>query len=227
MTQAPRKPGRPKDPELETRRRREILDVAARIFAQQGFTLTQVQTIAQELGIGNGTIYRYFATKEQLFLAAVDRGLQELDQAIEDVLQARQTDGIAALTQAIHAYLDFFYRRPEMAELFIQERAAFPHHHRPLYFTLKDDCDNQALRLSLLNQLIDQGLVRPIPAEQFFSFIGDLLYGIVLTNLLANRPLPPAVQVQQVIDMLFLGILTEDARSQYQQQAVQAGDSAL
>ena len=37
--------------------------------------------------------------------------------------------------------------QPEMAELFIQERAAFPHHHRPLYFVTKgeeEECKHHA-----------------------------------------------------------------------------------
>ena len=48
-------PGRPKDPELEARRRAQILEVAARVFAAHGFANTQVQTIANHVGVGNGT----------------------------------------------------------------------------------------------------------------------------------------------------------------------------
>ena len=51
-----RKPGRPKDPELEARRKAQILDTAARVFATYGFANTQVQTIANHLGVGWNTI---------------------------------------------------------------------------------------------------------------------------------------------------------------------------
>jgi AcrR family transcriptional regulator len=131
-------PGRPRDPELEARRKAQILDVAARVFATYGFANTQVQTIANHLGLGNGTIYRYFPTKDQLFLAAVDRGLKELTVEMDRVME-QPLDPVEQIGLVIRTYLGFFHRRPEMAELFIQERAAFPHHHRPLYFATKED----------------------------------------------------------------------------------------
>src|SRR5699024_4707587 len=57
-----RRPGRPKVPGLELRRRTEILDAAATQFARNGFAATDVQVIADQLGIGKGTVYRYFRT---------------------------------------------------------------------------------------------------------------------------------------------------------------------
>src|SRR6478735_12185575 len=79
-------PGRPRDPELEARRKAQILEVAARVFAAHGFANTQVQTIANHVGVGNGTVYRYFPTKDQLFLATVERGLKELEAEMDAVL---------------------------------------------------------------------------------------------------------------------------------------------
>ena len=200
-----RKPGRPRDPDLEARRKAQILDTAARVFATFGFANTQVQTIANHLGVGNGTVYRYFPTKEQLFLCAVERGLKELEAEMDAVL-AQPLDGPELIQLAIRTYLGFFHRRPEMAELFIQERAAFPHHHRPLYFVTKDDemaCKHEAF----FNRLVESGVIRPIPRERFFAVIGDLLYGTILTNLLASRPADPDVQATDVLDVILDGRL--------------------
>src|SRR5262245_65803565 len=116
-----RKPGRPKDPELEARRKAQILDTAARVFATYGFANTQVQTIANHVGVGNGTVYRYFPTKEQLFLATVDRGLKELTAEMDRVL-ASTLEPLEVFVEAVRTYLGFFHRRPEMAELFVPER---------------------------------------------------------------------------------------------------------
>src|SRR5437016_4831172 len=138
MSAAPqRKPGRPRDPELEARRKAQILDTAAKVFAGIGFAATDVQVIADRIGVGKGTVYRYFPTKEALFLAAVERGLQELTAEMDRALESPAGDPVEQTRRVIGTYLGFFARRPEMAELFIQERAAFPHHHRPLYFTMK------------------------------------------------------------------------------------------
>jgi AcrR family transcriptional regulator len=202
-----RKPGRPRDPELEARRKAQILDTAARVFAASGFANAQVQTIADELGVGNGTVYRYFPTKEQLFLSAVERGLKELDAEMDAVL-ARPLSGPALVRLAVRTYLAFFHRRREMAELFIQERAAFPHHHRPLYFVTKDD-EAGRKHEAFFNRLVASGVIRPVPKERFFNVIGDLLYGTILTNLLADRPSDPDAQTDDVMDVILNGLLAK------------------
>ncbi len=206
---APRRrpgPGRPKDPELEVRRKAQILDVAARVFATYGFANTQVQTIANHLGVGNGTIYRYFPTKDQLFLAAVERGLKELDTEMDRVL-TQPLDPFEQITLAIRTYLDFFHRRPEMAELFIQERAAFPHHHRPLYFATREEDEKACKHAEFFRRVMETGRVRAMPMERLFSVVGDLLYGTILTNLLSGRPADPESQARDVVDVIFNGIV--------------------
>jgi AcrR family transcriptional regulator len=215
----PRRPGRPRDPDLEARRRAEILDAAARAFAEHGFASTHVQAIADRLGVGNGTVYRYFPTKEGLFLAAVERGLEELTAEIDAVMADPTADPVDQIGAAVTAYLRFFGRRPEMAELFIQERAAFPHHHRPLYFASRDEDPKACDRLGLFRRLVDEGRVRPMPAERFFDVVGDLLYGTILTNLLSGRPADPAAQAAAVLDVVFHGILTDAERKRHARAA--------
>jgi AcrR family transcriptional regulator len=204
-------PGRPRDPELETRRRAQILEVAARVFAAHGFANTQVQTIANHVGVGNGTVYRYFPTKDQLFLAAVERGLQELTAEMDRVLDL-PLDPLDALVEAIRTYLAFFHRRPEMAELFVQERAAFPHHHRPLYFATQDDDEETRKHLAFFQRLMETGRIRPMPFERLFAVVGDLLYGTILTNLMSGRPADPESQARDVADVILNGILADGER---------------
>ncbi|MBA4190469.1 MAG: TetR/AcrR family transcriptional regulator [Planctomycetaceae bacterium] len=202
------RPGRPRDPELEARRREQIIDVAAREFARYGFANTQVQTIANHLGVGNGTVFRYFETKEKLFLAAVECGLRELTAEMDRVLEA-SLDPLTMFTEAIRTYLGFFHRRPEMAELFIQERAAFPHHHRPLYFATQADDEHTCKHTEFFQRLMATGRIRPMPIERLFAVVGDLLYGTILTNLLSGRPADPESQARDVTDVILNGILAD------------------
>lgn len=209
MSDSVRSPGRPEDPVLKARREDEILTAAAKLFAQRGYADTQMQTIADHLGVGNGTVYRYFRTKETLFLATVERGLAELT-AEMDAVMAGDGDPFDQMREAVRTYLRFFHRRPEMAELFIQERAAFRHHHRPLYFVSKaeEDCKHA----EFFARLTAAGLVREMPMERFFNVIADLLYGIVLTNLLSGRSVDPDAQADDVLDVILTGVLSDPAR---------------
>jgi AcrR family transcriptional regulator len=209
---APRKPGRPRDPDLEARRRTEILAAAADAFAEHGFAATDVQVIADRVGVSKGTVYRYYPTKETLFLAAVETGLDELSSEMDAIVADPAEDPVAQVARAIRTYLAFFARRPEMAELFIQERASFPHHHRPLYFTVKDGDDRKCRHRELFERLVATGKVRPMPQDRFFAVIGDLLYGTILTNLLTGRPADPDAQAADVLDVVCHGILTDAER---------------
>jgi AcrR family transcriptional regulator len=208
-----RRPGRPKDPDLEARRRTEILDAAARLFAEHGFANVQVQTIAGRLGVGNGTVYRYFATKDELFLKAVERGLHELEAELDAILNDPAVGPVDQIRLAVVTYLRFFRRRPEMAELFVQERAAFPKNHRPLYFSdMELDEARKRCHAQLFDALVATGNLRPMPADRFFNVIGDLLYGTILTNLLTGRPADPDTQAADVLDVIFHGVLAPEAR---------------
>lgn len=194
---------------MEKRRRAQILDVAAREFARYGFANTQVQTIANHLGVGNGTVFRYFETKEKLFLEAVKRGLEELTAEMDRVLDS-PLEPLDLFRAAIRTYLGFFHRRPEMAELFIQERAAFPHHHRPLYFATREDDEHTCKHAAFFRRLTESRRVRPMPMERLFAVVGDLLYGTILTNLMSGRPADPESQARDVADVILNGILNRE-----------------
>ncbi|MBU0675547.1 MAG: TetR/AcrR family transcriptional regulator [Proteobacteria bacterium] len=49
--------------------RQAIIDAAVKLFPRYGFELTSVDQLAREAGIGKGTIYGYFKTKDEIFFA--------------------------------------------------------------------------------------------------------------------------------------------------------------
>jgi AcrR family transcriptional regulator len=48
-----------------------VIDAAARVFVTHGYRRTQMQDVAEALGLAKGTLYGYAATKEALFAAAL------------------------------------------------------------------------------------------------------------------------------------------------------------
>jgi AcrR family transcriptional regulator len=53
-------------------KKRRIVEAAVRVFAQKGYACATVADIAATAGIGKGTIYEYFASKEDLFFAVFE-----------------------------------------------------------------------------------------------------------------------------------------------------------
>jgi TetR/AcrR family transcriptional regulator len=64
-------PGTPKRERRKDARPRELLDAALALFVEQGFAATKVEDVARRAGVSKGTLFLYFATKEELFKAVV------------------------------------------------------------------------------------------------------------------------------------------------------------
>lgn len=205
-----RQPGRPKDEELQTRRRTEILEEATRVFAERGFAATDVQVVADGLGVGKGTVYRYFPSKEVLFLAAVDFAMTQLRVAVDEAAGKTESplDRVAA---GVKAYLAFFDKYPEVVELLIQERAHFRDREQPTYFQHRDA--NLGPWQKLFRELIADGVIRRIPVKRITNVISDLLYGTMFTNYLSGRKQSLAGQCDDLLDILFRGLLASPAEA--------------
>src|SRR5580700_4099869 len=123
------KVGRPVDRSLPQRRRAEILAAATAFFARHGYQDADIELLAEEIGIGKGTIYRYFPTKDRLFRSALKRGLIALHEAVKavnrDHLGAEPDDGLELICRKVIAYFAYFDRHPEIIELMVLERAEF------------------------------------------------------------------------------------------------------
>jgi hypothetical protein len=128
----------------------------------------------------------------------VDRSIQ----GIEDPL-----DRIAA---AIHAYLAFFAEHPEFVELLMQERAQFKDRKKPTYFEHREARVEQWR--ALYRTLIAEGRVRNMPVERISNVLSDLVYGTMFTNYFTGQRKPSAAQAQDILDVVFHGILTDAER---------------
>lgn len=195
--------------ELAERRREEILDAAARLFAERGYSETDTQVLADELGVGKGTIYRYFKSKRDLFLAAADRVMRQLR---EHMRQSRDAvaDPVERVRVAIRAFLEYCGRHPEFVELLMQERAQFKDRTRPTYLAHREVYIGYWQ--DLYRTMIDDGQLRDIPVERITDAVHALLYGTLFTNYFARSTQSVDEQVEGVVDILFHGILSPAER---------------
>ena len=69
-------------------KRELILEAAARVFGEKGFHQATVEEIAKEAGVGKGTIYQYFDSKDEIFRELhqwfIQRYLKELESLDEN-----------------------------------------------------------------------------------------------------------------------------------------------
>jgi AcrR family transcriptional regulator len=113
-------------------RRREILETAARVFAEQGYNATTVRKIADEAGLLAGSLYYHFDSKESMLEEILSGFLDELWAGYDEVLAAELSpkDTLAALVTESFREIDrhrdavAIYQK-EARQLAAQPRFAF------------------------------------------------------------------------------------------------------
>jgi AcrR family transcriptional regulator len=186
------------------------------LFAEHGYTDTDTEMLIKKLQVGKGTLYRYFSSKRELFLAAADRVMrlmrQCIDSSIEDI-----DEPFERIAVAIRAFLDFFAEHPEYVELLIQERAQFKDRKKPTYFEHREA--NIKRWQALYQTLIEAGRIRKMPVERITDVISNLLYGTMFTNYFTGSSKAVEEQARDILDVVFHGILSETERQQERSDA--------
>lgn len=95
------------------RNRDRLLDVAVRAFSRDGLDAT-LDAIAKEAGVGIGTLYRHFPTREALIEAAYRSELARLCDAVPALLGSTPPD--EALRAWMDHYIDYMSTKRGMAD---------------------------------------------------------------------------------------------------------------
>jgi TetR/AcrR family transcriptional regulator, transcriptional repressor for nem operon len=90
-------------PEHKARNHEKILTVAARSFREHGGDTSGIGTVMKKVGLKKGGFYRHFKSKDDLFVEAVARALDETGRAMEEV--AKSAPEGQALRAIIERYL--------------------------------------------------------------------------------------------------------------------------
>lgn len=65
-------------------RDRQLLDVAASVFAERGFRNASVAAITERAGVAHGTFYNYFESKEDVFLQLIELYFRQFETIVEE-----------------------------------------------------------------------------------------------------------------------------------------------
>jgi len=112
--------GRPRTPFLRDR----ILAGASELFADRDFETVSIDDVAALAKVGKGSVYRQFASKEELYAAVVIDGLQRLQAEIRATLP-RARSFRERFVGVVHRILVFFWPRRQFVAL-IRDPKALP-----------------------------------------------------------------------------------------------------
>jgi AcrR family transcriptional regulator len=160
--------GRPSTPFLRER----ILHSAAELFADREFELVLIDDVAAHAGVGKGSVYRQFRSKEELYAAVVIDGFAELQREIRAAL-AGCTSMSEQLATIVRHTVKFFWSRRQFFAL-LRDPKALPVSQERQYRSQR----NELSRLigAVLDDGVKRGAMRPgidtrIAAESLLGMI--------------------------------------------------------
>ena len=162
-------------------KREKIIAAAITLFHQQGFWNTSTASISKEAGVAAGTLFRYFATKEQL----IDELFLEVKQEVADYMYMRvdsQADCRSKLWQIWSAYVEWNLKNAEKFRVLEQLEVASRISNS---VQLKVVGMNQ-LTIQIYKEAIQEGLISDYPLDFLAHFIGASSTNVI--KLLLDSP---------------------------------------
>jgi len=140
--------GRPSTPFLRER----ILESAAKLFAEEEFDQVLIDDVAAHAGVGKGSVYRQFKSKEELYAAAVINGFVKLQREIRAALAGCSTMRTQIET-IVRLALRFFWGRQQFFSL-LRDPKALPRVQERQYRAQREDLSR------LISAVLDDGVKR-------------------------------------------------------------------
>ncbi|MFJ4780878.1 TetR/AcrR family transcriptional regulator [Streptomyces sp. NPDC088762] len=104
--------------------RQKLYEAAVTLIAEQGFSATTVEEIAERAGVAKGTVYYNFASKNDLFEELLRHGVGLLTASLQTAAEETEARGgsrVEALDAMIRAGLVFIDRYPAFTQLYVAE----------------------------------------------------------------------------------------------------------
>jgi AcrR family transcriptional regulator len=167
-------PAKPRKQRTDVIRNRERLLEAAKLVFSAGGSDVGLDAVARQAGVGIGTLYRHFPTREALFEAVYRREVGQLAALAQEV--DADSAPVDALRQWMHANVEFVATKKGMSSA--------------LAVALKSSSDLSVYSIGRLSQALDLLLRRAIDAGQIRDDIGpeDLLRTIVGLCYIHEKP---------------------------------------
>jgi AcrR family transcriptional regulator len=182
--------------------RRALLDSAARLFAEKGFTATSLDEVAAEARVTKGAVYHHFANKQALFEAVADQAEEDACAAIMVAAAAEAPDTwrgvVAGLDSFLERCMDPVYRR-----LCFQEGPAVLGFANWWEHGEKHEI---GLIRGMLAALRAEGLIEPDDLDTLTQLLFGSMIAAALSLARAEDPKSESVRVRDAILRLVAGL---------------------
>jgi TetR/AcrR family transcriptional regulator, cholesterol catabolism regulator len=181
--------------------RSAILRCASEVFSERPYHEVLTEQLSARLGIGKGTLYRYFTSKEDLYFASIVRGLEGMHDAVAESIHADEPleTTIEAVTRTIIGY---FWERRDFFVLFHRHEPKLDPGERAEWNRRRED------HVNIIATVVARELERTGRNGVDPRLAVEMLFGMIRSVCLRRRPDDRIDDLAAVVTNVFLrGVL--------------------
>ena len=186
----------------------QILTAARTVFAGKGYREATMDEIAEAAGVAKGTLYSYFPSKQDVYVAVLNQGGKELLEltraavAAPGGFRARVAQFIRTRVEYLDTHIEFF--RIYQAELGNMTHPAW---------VCPDFRARYARQMEMLTGLVreaaERSETREAPAEVVACGIYEMTRGLLLQRIMTGVQRPAEVEAETLAEILWRGLKAE------------------
>jgi AcrR family transcriptional regulator len=191
-------------------RPQELLDAALEVFVERGFAAARTDDVAQRAGVAKGTLYLYYASKDELLKAVIQRYIASEIAAGRDALIAHRGTAAAQLRDVVVPWWQRIVDSPASGvfKLVITEVRNFPD--LAAFYTREVIEPGEQVLAGIVQRGIASGEFRPVEVHHaVFSMLFPLVMVCLHKHSLGpcmDRPmLDPHRFIRDHIELLIAG----------------------
>jgi len=194
----------------------QIVDAALEVFSRRGFRTATMDEVAVRAGITKGTIYNYFRSKEDLFIAMVRAKVQEAVDLLPE-MSIKPFEDPEALTRRLGMAFMEVLTRPGVVKVIPLVLAEFQHLPKLQAVYWEELLPQANLGLAQTLELgMHLGIVKRLdPVIAARCLFGMFIVFVLTQEVLGAKqvtPMDPGAMVDTIVSIFFRGVLTENGR---------------
>jgi AcrR family transcriptional regulator len=197
------------DRSVTIKKRDSILDAARAVFSRDGYATSSVDDVATEAGIAKGTVYLYFKSKEEMYLAALLREVRAFGS--ESRAEMSRVPGLREKIEALlRLRLEYCSRQQDFLRIYLTEygkMGALTPIGKQMRRLQRDNLRHMA---SLIEDAILRREIRRVPAAALAAKVFDIARGLVERQILGWKEFQVRDEVGFATDLLWQGIANQD-----------------
>jgi AcrR family transcriptional regulator len=184
-----------------TRRRTEIIRIAAQLFSEKSYHDVTMDEIAEKVGVAKGTIYLYFESKEKLYLEILEDRYEAIESLLEKEI-AKSDPAPRKLKKVLKLIFGFYRQNLDVLRILSRDETHLIREH----YEFTEHWRLRRIRLyeTILEKGVKEGSFRPINTE----LTALIIFGLVRSVMFFYETDKSAEEIaEEVFSVIERGIL--------------------